>query len=108
MGKYTSNNDRECCSLGVGPCPQRVAIDIYQASCWKLENDLENQMVHIVPCDEEPGMCLREYEVCYNGGTLTITIGDTSVIEEGECGTENIIIAPYPYDLFLDCFNSCY
>jgi len=24
---------------GVGPCPQRVAIDIYQAQCWQLEND---------------------------------------------------------------------
>ncbi len=47
-----------------GPCPQRIAADIYQATCWKLENDWELGMVHIVPCDEEPGSCMQEYEVC--------------------------------------------
>lgn len=93
---------------GIGPCPTRVAIDIYQASCWQLVNDWENEMVHIVPCDEEPGECMQEFEVCFNGGNLEITPGIPEVIEEGECGYESIIIAPYPYSLFEGCFNSCY
>jgi len=92
----------------IGPCPQRQSVDIYQAQCWKLEPDWEEEMVYIVPCDEEPGECFRPYELCYENGELVITAGTPSVTDEGECGTESIIIAPPPYDIFLDCFNSCY
>jgi len=65
-------------------------------------------MVHIIPCDEEAGLCMREYEVCWDNGNLQITQGDAFVIDEGECDYEEIIIAPFPYSLFEGCFNSCY
>jgi len=93
----------------VGPCPERVTMDIYQATCLKLVNDWDNGMVHIVSCDLEPGKCIQEYEVCYVGLQLQITkIGNAVVIEEGECDTEEVIILPPPYNLFQGCFSSCY
>lgn len=65
-------------------------------------------MVHIIPCDEEAGQCMREYEICWDNGNLQITQGDAFVIDEGEYDYEEIIIAPFPYSLFEGCFNSCY
>jgi hypothetical protein len=91
---------------GIPPCPTRKTMELYQADCFKLENDYINGRVLILPCDAEPGECYQEYEICWESGNLNISkVGTPILTDEGDCGPEFIEIDPD--DLFEGCFSTC-
>jgi hypothetical protein len=93
--------------IGIPPCPTQITTEVYQAECYRLENDWINGMVWILPCESEAGECRQNYQVCWNGSTLqVIKHGHPVLIDEGDCLPDTIIIDPD--DLYENCFNTCY
>ncbi len=93
----------------IGPCPQRVNYEIYQASCWKLDIVWgQFPRLEMKPCPLEAGECLQEFEICWNPTGFVIDPKPPVLIDPGECTFQPIPIDPDPTKLYLDCFNSCW
>ncbi len=106
MVKYIYYN---CISLEVLPCPHQTLVDIYSASCYYMLDNPIAQMIEIKPCPYDPGLCLQEWEICYDIDEDIVTYspkGEPYLLEEGNCS------GPPPIIEYIstpsDCFNSCY
>lgn len=71
----------------VPPCSTSTfqSLEIVVANCMEvIEDPNDAEIILIRPCDAEPGLCSKEYEVCWDGDEWVSTV--TSVnFEPGEC-----------------------
>ncbi len=90
----------------IGPCPQRAAFSIYQAFCMGVyPNNPQNPTEYIIkPCDGEAGECYKEYEVCYQGTELIITVVNSQTTP-GACDFMEFEFDPLNPPYY--CFSAC-
>lgn len=71
----------------IPPCSTSVfqSLEIVIANCMEVIDHPNDPTLKIIkPCDAEPGLCSKEYEVCWDGNEWISTV--TSVnFEPGEC-----------------------
>lgn len=102
----TFNSAVECGNIG--PCPQRMNYEVYQASCMQATIEWTPYPPRYVlkPCPQEAGECMQEFEICWEPTGFKITKQPPVLLDPGECSPAPISLDPD--DLYLDCFNSCW
>jgi hypothetical protein len=89
------------------PGPWSHTAEITSADCWGMEDDLENMVVKIVPCDADPGLCYKEYKYCWNGTELIKDFVRSELLQEGECDESQTPITPIMGNSY-PCWSSCW
>jgi hypothetical protein len=91
------------------PCSTsfRKSLEIVVADCMEVYEDVTSpEIVILRPCNADPGLCTKEYEVCWNGTEMESNVVNVN-FEPGEC--DNL---PFVFDIFslpTYCFSSgCY
>ena len=96
----------------IGPCPQKVVYEVYDAACKRLvfvnPTDGGAPYIKLEPCPADPGICKQEFELCWDGFNFNVNVSAPVLIETGECNYQPIFIPENPTSLYPDCFNSCY
>ena len=95
----------------IGPCPQKVVYEIYDAACKRLvfvNPPDQPSYIKIENCPNDPGICKQEFELCWDGFNFNINVSNPVLIESGECIYQPIFIPTNPSLLYPDCFNSCF
>ncbi|PKL79881.1 MAG: hypothetical protein CVV25_06275 [Ignavibacteriae bacterium HGW-Ignavibacteriae-4] len=89
---------------GEGGGQTNLIVESSKAKCLKAIPDPSEAGYRILPCNEEPGLCVSIYSVCVENGILVKNyISGPTLTGNGSCGV---------YDMDLDhidprCFNSC-
>jgi len=71
----------------VPPCSTstRYSLEIVMTNCMEVIDDFNNPGYRILkPCDADPGLCSKEYEVCWNGSEWEVDVKSVN-FESGEC-----------------------
>ncbi len=69
------------------PCSTltRYSLEIVMTNCMEvLDHPTDPNLIIIKPCDAEPGLCSKEYEVCWNGTDWEVKVISVN-FEPGEC-----------------------
>lgn len=91
------------------PPPNSHTYEYTAAVCWGMEDiNIEGYpMVRLIPCPAAPGLCYKEYKICFDGTKIIEIFIRAEVIDEGDCDEATTPIFPTLGNTY-SCWNSCW